>query len=201
MNNSSFAFKFTPEMLKNVKLNNFKAFERILFIKEERKNENRWEKFGQLITLEEYGDVKDIPCRVIAFLPFTSKDLVARQINHYILWGVIAYFGLPYKPIRLYNYNNPDERLYIKNNCFACEGNEKICCDCPIWINNHGIYDCKCETGSKEEYEDKRYFAYRYFVDIASLCDNESHLLNNKKIKKLVRKTALQLQTIEWREV
>lgn len=132
------------------KLNDFEAFDRILFGENVQPDYNKFY-VGDLIV----NDDSNYGWYTVA-VPFSNPTtMVEYQINHYVMWGVIGMLKIPYKPSELVEYNTGDYLPVIENTCWACEWNfthlgNYFCEKCPIWFSQ-GLFRFMCESsGSKE---------------------------------------------------
>lgn len=135
--------------LTTLTLNDFDGFEKALFTEEERALPG-FERFAKFYedTVTTYGIDK-----INLYLPISMPEaLVEFQLNHYVLWGVMALTRAGSKPYNYFYYNDEsDVFLATCNDCFACEYSQLhmeggYCDRCPIYKNEDIDYECE-KTG------------------------------------------------------
>lgn len=142
-----------------IHLNDFESFERLLFTDEEREqNEGfeRFKKFDRYVARNSYKDY----CVAVPFE--RPKSFVEYQINHYVLWGVIAYEQLNAKPLVFYSYNTGEPiSITPLYECYACQwtadnsrNGERECFLCPIWGGVCGYATCTDVKPNSSDLED-----------------------------------------------
>lgn len=134
--------------LTSLRLNDFESFEKLLFTETERMTPN----FDRFAKFCEYHST--YPDLFHLFVPFINPvTLVQYQINHYILWGVLAYTKADHKPYSYFTYNTKEEfYLNFYNDCWACKYSqfnkaplEGYCNKCPIYKNEEEDYECEAK--------------------------------------------------------
>lgn len=179
-----------------IHLNDFESFERLLFTDEEReRNEGikRFKKFTENIEISGY-DEDDCDYDYIISVPFKKPTtFVQYQINHYVLWGVIAYRGTNKKPYGYFDYNTEQTALSPIYGCYACQwtadnsrNGERECFLCPIWggvCNYATCTDISPESSDLEDFE---------------LWDNEENRDGSRATLEDLREYAKNIMCAKW---
>lgn len=153
------------EIINGIHLNNFEAYEHLLFMEDERKLPDRWMKFART----------DVFCdgeyTTGVYMPFDKPQTCHEyHLNHFVYWMVIGHLRLIAKPTAFFDYNTGKTFKPPINYCWACAYDRVIgmtarerkglnwysCNCCPIW--EKGEYQCENDSESP-------YHLYSYGFD------------------------------------
>lgn len=140
------------DALRACELNDFDSFDSILFGEDVEPDFNKF----YLGDLNYPAELDRTYCEYSVALPFYKPTtMVEYQINHYVMWGVIAIVKTDNKPQNMYDYNTGFCMSIPENTCWACQWvlkHEKryFCQICPIWYSQD-LYKFMCESNNKEE--------------------------------------------------
>lgn len=143
-------------IINGTKLNDFEAYERLLFMEDERELPERWQKF---IKYNTHGQVEGV------YMPFDKPEHGKEfHLNHYVYWMVMHYLKVNDKIKDFFDYNTDEEMDMPENWCWACEYDRQVgriynnyyahgflcleCDKCPIWRSEYG-----CEDDSDSPYK------------------------------------------------
>lgn len=139
------------DIINGIKLNDFDAYEHLLFMDDERVLPDRWRKF---IKFDDRGLVKGV------YMPFSNPQHGKEfHLNHFVYWMVLNYLKIHYKIAVYFDYNTDKCIVAPKSCCWACEYHDTIAnilrkreaepiymCDfCPIWST---MYECENDLDS-----------------------------------------------------
>lgn len=144
------------EIINGIHLNNFEAYEHLLFMEDERELPDRWQKF---IKYDTHGDIAGV------YMPFNKPEHGKEfHLNHYVYWMVLDYLGVHHKITEFFDYNTDEDMKPPVNWCWACEYDTIVCsiynkryangdscidCEkCPIWRTMYG-----CENDFDSPYK------------------------------------------------